>query len=108
MATEYKWTVTSMSCYPQVDGYQNVVFFVEWVCTGINGAISIPYSSVTNIAFVPDSTFTPYADLTEAEVVNWVQTTLGPEQTASIEFGIGSSIDVLLTTPIVLPLPWGA
>jgi len=95
-----------MSCYPQVDDYQNVVFFVEWTCTGVNGAISVPYSSTTNIALDPNTPFTPYADLTEAEVVDWVQTTLGPEQTASIEAGIGNSIDVLLTTPIVLPLPW--
>ena len=53
--------------------------------------------------------FTPYADLTEEIVINWVKESLGDNGIISIEACIQGQIDSEINPPVSpenTPLPW--
>lgn len=75
MALTYTWAITSLK--KTSDGnVENAVVQTYWTCTGtdedgdsgvFNGATPFPLSDVNPEAFVP------YEELTEADVIAWVQ-----------------------------------
>ena len=103
MAT-FTWTVTAMDCYPQADGETDVVFTVHWTCAGTQDTYS---SSVYSTRGVPalTGTFTPYADLTQNQVLGWIWAN-GVDQSA-VEAAVQTQIDNQINPPVVQPpLPW--
>lgn len=75
MALTYTWAITSLAKTNEAD-LQNVIVQTTWTCTGtdedgdsgtFNGATPFPLNTVN-----PDD-FIPYEDLTEADVIGWVQ-----------------------------------
>ena len=111
MAVTNVWNVTQMDCYPDVDGEKDVVFTVHWTLTGeqivggepLTGSV---YGSV-GVSLDPASPFTPYDQLTLAQVVGWVQEALGPEQVAAYEANVAQQIADQINPPVVTPpLPW--
>lgn len=109
MAITYTWFVVQLDCYPEYEGQADVVTTVHWRMGGTDGDhIAGVYGSV-GVTFDPEATFTPYADLTEARVIGWVQDALGEEQVASYEASVAAQIDALVNPPVVtLPVPWEA
>jgi len=107
MATTYTWAVVQMDAYPEADGETDVVFNVHWTLTGNEaGFVGSVYGS-QGVTVDPDAPFTPYADLTEAQVIGWVQDALGEEQVTSYEANVAKQIDALVNPPVVAPpLPW--
>jgi hypothetical protein len=56
---------------------------------------------------MPEGTFTPYADLTQAQVLGWVWAS-GIDK-ANVEAGVQGQIDNLINPPTVTPpLPWAS
>ena len=106
MATTFTWTVTNMDCYPQEDGHSDVVFNVHWTCSGADGQYN---GSVYSTCAVPLSqgTFTPYANLTQNQVLGWIWAN-GVDQAAT-EAAVQTQIDNQINPPVVSPpLPWAA
>lgn len=103
------WAVVQMDAYPEYDGETDVVFTVHWTLTGTDGTyVGSVYGSV-GVTVDEGSTFTPYEDLTEAQVVGWVQDALGEEQVASYEANVAQQIADQIDPPVVTPpLPWSA
>jgi hypothetical protein len=104
MANTYTWTVTSMDCYPQEDGNTDVVFTVHWTCSGTDGTYN---GSVYSTCSVPltAGTFTPYAQLTQSQVLGWIYAN-GVDQTAT-EAAVAQQIANQVNPPVVTPpLPW--
>jgi len=96
------WSITSMVIIPQVDQYSDYAWQVEWACTATDGTNTQTINASTT--FYPDQQgqpYTPYDQLTEAQVIAWVQAALGPEKTANTE-----SVVTSLLTAQVAPLPW--
>jgi hypothetical protein len=105
MATTYTWTVTAMDEYPEQDGEQDVVFNVHWTCSGVDGEYSASVYSTQSVSTDPAEPFTPYADLTEAQVLNWIWAA-GVDKDAT-EAAVGQQIENQINPPVVsLPLPW--
>jgi hypothetical protein len=103
MANTYTWNITNMTCLPNVDGYSDVVVQVTWKCVGTDGTYFGEQYDINSFIFDP-SNFTPYADLTQEEVLSWVWATV--DQTA-IESVVAAQIVNLANPPVVaLPLPW--
>ena len=109
MSTTYTWAVVQMDAYPEADGETDVVFNVHWTLTGSDGTyIGSVYGS-QSVTIDPDAPFTPYADLTEAQVIGWVQDALGAEQVTTLEENVAQQINNQIVPPVVTPpLPWGA
>jgi hypothetical protein len=110
----YTWTVTEMDAYTQLETYDNVVFSVSWQLTGsqTNSDSTVTTGSAIGVTVVPepsnpDGSFTPYADLTEDQVIGWVQAVLGPDVISRYEQNIADQIAEQLGPAVVTPpLPW--
>ena len=107
MANTYTWVVNSMVSYPQAEGLTDVVCTVNWACNGTDGTYNGALVGSTGVKLDPNAPYTPYADLTEAEVILWVQEVLGPQQVLSIEGDVGQQIATNYYKPTILPNPWG-
>ena len=70
---------------------------------GITGQVS--YSVKLN---PPDAqNFTPYAEVTETQVIEWTQAALGPDRVISMEQEVADQIaQSYIPTPQPAPLPW--
>ena len=109
MTTTYTWTITAMDCYPEVDNEQDVVFCAHWTCSGeqIVGGEPLTSSvySTQAVTVDPAEPFTPYAQLTQDQVLNWVWTS-GVDK-AVTEAAVAQQIQNLINPPVVTPpLPW--
>ncbi len=109
MATTYTWAVVQMDAYPEADGETDVVFNVHWTLTGEEAGFSGSVYGTQTVTVDPDAPFTPYADLTETQVIGWVQAAMGAEQVAAYEATVAEQINNQINPPVVNPpLPWGA
>lgn len=103
--TQITWTVTAMDCYPQADDQTDVVFNVHWTCSGVDGVYSASVYSTCSVQLNPESPYTPYADLTQEQVLGWVWGS-GVDKDAT-EAAVQQQIDNQINPPVVTPpLPW--
>jgi len=122
MANTYTWTVTAMNCYPTYESQSNVVFTVHYTVSAVSSQThtvtnpdgttsTVPYTASINntcqVTYVAGSSFTPYAQLTNAEVVGWVQAQLGTAGVTSAETTLDTLINNQINPPVTTPpLPW--
>lgn len=107
MTTVYVWKIKSMQTMNQPES--DYVVFVQADLEGIDG--NYKASSFVNVALdtTPKDTFTPYNELTEQQVVEWIKEVLTPEGVANLEADVQIKIDALINPPVVpqdTPLPW--
>jgi hypothetical protein len=107
--TQYTWTVTNL--YTQtIDGKEDYVVTAIYDVVGVDGEYTASMTSNTAQFSTEDVTeFTPYADLTEEIVINWVKESLGENGIISIEACIQGQIDSEINPPVSpenTPLPW--
>lgn len=101
------WTVTDMLVKPQEGAYTDVVYIVNWLCSDTDGTNEARRGEKTEVPAPAGGTFVPFDQLTEAEVIGWVQAQLGPEQVAAIEADLNMQIPYMQNPPVTsLPLPW--
>lgn len=107
MTTTYTWIINAMDCYPTVDGETDVVFTVHWALAATDGTYNASVYGTVGVTVNPAAPFTPYADLTEAQVAGWVEDALGAEQVAEYEASVAAQIAAQINPPVVTPpLPW--
>ena len=103
----YTWTVTALDVYTQEGGNNDVVFNVHWTCAGsfLNQFNASVYSTCSVPA--PTDSFTPYADLTQDQVLGWIWANgVDKDATqATVDAQIQQQIAPTIQTP---PLPWAA
>jgi hypothetical protein len=107
MTTTYNWTVVQMQAYPEMDGETDVVFVVHWVLNGTDGTYNGSAYGSVGVTLDEGATFTPYASLTEAQVIGWVKDALGEEAVTGYEANVAQQIADQINPPVVTPqLPW--
>ena len=99
-----------MSCYPQEFDETDVVFSAAWRVNGTDGTYNATvYGSQGVAPYTKGAAFIPYADLTQAEVIGWVQNAMGESQVAAINASIEQQIESQVNPTVVTPkLPWVA
>lgn len=103
----YTWVIEKLECYPQRDGHTDVVFTVYWRLNAQDGQYGASCYGSVGVTYEEGQPFTPYQDLTEAQVVGWTQAALGPNQVAQIEAALAANIAAQINPPVVSPpLPW--
>jgi hypothetical protein len=96
-----------MDAYPELDGETDVVFSVHWQLNGTDGTYSGSVYGSVGVTLDEGSAFTPYASLTQAQVIGWVQDALGEEQVTAYEANVAQQIENQINPPVVTPpLPW--
>ena len=97
--TTFEWNCRTVDVHPTEGEYTDVVYNVHWIVTGTSDQVDPEGNAYTSTSIgtqiLDTSTITdfiPFADLTNAEVVQWTKDTMGTEQVDAIEAGIESSI----------------
>ncbi len=103
----YNWIISQLECYPQHEGHSDVVFTVHWRRQATDGTHFADVYGSQSVTLDPDAPFTPYADLTEAQVIGWLEAAFGEEQLASQVAALDKQIEDQINPPILKPpLPW--
>ena len=104
--TTFTTTITSMYTLPQVEGETDVVVTAMWQVTGVDGEYTANIGGSTQFTLSPDApNFTPYAQLTEAQVIGWIP----EDQITSAQQCVQGQIDSMITPPVSptsQALPW--
>jgi len=110
MATTYTWSVTNLYTIPVSSSEPDYVVTALYELVGVDGTYTSSISNSAQFEVIADQPdFTPYDDLTEAQVVGWIQTQLGPDGIANLEACIQGQIDSQINPPVSpenTPLPW--
>ena len=105
MATVITWNISALDCVPQAPEGADYVVTAHWQCNGVDGNYSGSVYSTCGFAVVQGENFTPYADLTQDQVLGWCWAN-GVDK-ASSEAAVEQQIQNQINPPIVSPpLPW--
>ncbi len=103
------WTITRLDCYPQQGENTDVVFTTHWTLEATDGTHTGRTYGIASVALDEGAPFTPYDELTEAQVVSWTLAALGETKIANIEAEVARQIQDQANPPSVTPpLPWTA
>jgi len=103
--TTITWNISQLDCLPQSAEGADYVVTAHWQCTGVDGDYNGSVYSTCSFPVVEGTSFTPYADLTQAQVLGWVWAN-GVDKTAT-EAAVEQQIETQKNPPIVNPpLPW--
>ena len=102
--TTIKWIIESLLVRKTEGPLTDVVITADWRCNGTQDQYS--GTCYGSCSFAPPSgEFTPYDELTEAQVLGWCYEN-GVDKTA-IEANVTAQIENQINPPVVtLPLPW--
>jgi len=93
-----------METAPSEDGLTDVVKTIHWRYKGVDGDYQAEVYSSFACASPSSTDFTAYEDLTEADVIGWLEAGIDVD---AMNTNIDSQIENLKNPPIVsLPLPW--
>jgi len=106
--TEFKFVISALNCAVELEGLPDVIQCIHWryQATQVDGDktwFAETYGA-SGVAQPNPQNFIPYADVTEAEVISWLEQILPVDaMQASLEANIALQI-----TPkeVTLPLPW--
>jgi hypothetical protein len=97
--TTYLWTINQMDRLT-ADGF---VVTVHYNVSATDGTYSANTYGTASYQEQPGETFTPYDQLTEAQVVGWVQNSLGKD---TVEASLQSQINAQINPVQESGVPW--
>jgi hypothetical protein len=104
--TTFTTTINTMYTLPQVEGQTDVVVTAMYTVSGVDGEyVAEIDGSQQFIIAADDPGFTPYDQLTQAQVIGWI-----PESAiTSCQACVQGQINSMITPPVSptsQPLPW--
>ena len=98
----YKWDFPAFDCRVDEEGMQDVVTTVHWRYNGTNenGIAAEVYGAQSVGTPTPDA-FTPYPQLSEAQVIGWMEDTM---DVPAMQLNIAEQIE-LIVSPVNITLP---
>jgi len=103
--TTITWNISVLDCLPQSAEGADYVVTAHWQCTGVDGDYKGSVYSTCSFPVVEGTSFTPYADLTQAQVLGWIWAN-GVDKDAT-EAAVEQQVETQKNPPIVAPpLPW--
>lgn len=111
MSAKITWVIEWMQCVPQEGQLTDVVITAGWRCNGVQVSSDKTYTGTSygTCGFTVDSSspFTPYADLTQDQVLDWCWANGVNKEV--MENRVQTQIDNQINPPIIQPpLPWAS
>lgn len=104
MAITYTYAVNAVRVGPQ-GGLTDVVKEVDANVVGVDGAATFTLSTTVKLSEADPAAFTVFADLTEAQVISWIEADPSLENIkAHIAYVVGKELEKLALEQ--KPLPW--
>jgi hypothetical protein len=97
--TNYTWSIVDMDRLTS----DNFVVTVHYNVSATDGTYSANTYGTVGYQEQPGETYVPYDQLTEAQVVGWVQTSLGKD---TVEASLQSQIDAQINPVQESGVPW--
>jgi hypothetical protein len=104
MAITYTWDCKTVDTYPTKSDKTDVIFNVHWRLNGVDDTEDENASDSYGVVSLDTedlSTFTAFADITEADVIGWVEAALGEEQVTALKASIDAQIAEKITPTVV-------
>jgi len=110
MTTSVTWSIPKNGLITQtVDGNPDTVVSVTYMVTATDGTNTVDINNVAQLGAPDAAAFTPFANLTEAQVIAWVKSALPAGKEAQLETMLTRMLE-LKTNPPVRPVaksaPW--
>ena len=103
----YAWTISALDCKPKEEGKTNVVVTAEWQVSATDGTHSAGACGKQSFTLDPSKPFISFDNLTEDQVVGWVQESLGIDAVTLLQERLDAQIEDLVNPPAIkMPLPW--
>ena len=105
--TTFTTTVTQMLTLPQEAGHTDVVVNVNYLVAGVDGTYTADIGFSQQFTIQQGEAFTPYAQLTQDQVVGWAD----PQTVSNMQACVQGQIDSMINPPVSpssQPLPWSA
>ena len=96
---EFTWNVVQMDRLTS-DGF---VITAHYIVSATDGEFTASTYGTVGFAEQPDGQYIPYANLTEVEVVGWVQDSLGKD---TVEAGLAAQIEAQKNPVQESGVPW--
>jgi hypothetical protein len=104
MALIYNWVIAQLDTAPSQDDLTDVVKTVHWRYQAQDAEYFADMYGAMTCATPSETDFTAYPDLTEYQVISWLEAGL---DVAGFEASLVEQIEKKKNPPIVnLPLPW--
>lgn len=105
MANSYSWEIVRLDCSPAAA--TNIVCTIHWRRHASDGAGHKAEAYGTQSLPAPAGAPIPYAQITQAQAINWLETQMGMKQLSDLNSVLDASISAQITPPVVTPnLPW--
>ena len=101
------WIINSLSVLntPEPETVVMSNFTISDTQDGLTGSVTYAVNLLPN----DGKNFIPYADITQAEAIQWTQDALGADRVASMEAEVDALIaQAAIPEPVPTPLPWVA
>ena len=101
---KYKWEINKLETSPSLDGLNDVVRLIHFNLIAQEDKYIAQTNSIYACPMPSDENFILYKDLTESEVINWLENGLDYE---SMKLFLKNKIELLKNPVIItLDLPW--
>jgi hypothetical protein len=106
--TNFLWVISQLNCAVESEGLPNVINVIHWryQATQVDGDktwFAETYGA-SSVAQPNPQNFVPYEDVTEAEVISWLEQILPVE---AMQLALENNIALQITPKeVTLPLPW--
>jgi hypothetical protein len=106
--TQFSWTIAALNCAVESEGLPNVINMIHWRynATKVEGdkTYFVDTYGVLGVGQPNPQNFVPYEDITEAEVISWLESILPVED---MQAGLEAKIELQINpVEVILPLPW--
>jgi len=108
METNFQWVISQLNCAVESEGLPDVINMIHWRynATQVDGDktyFADTYGS-SSVAQPNPQNFIPYADVTEAEVIGWLEEILPVD---TMQLALENNIALQINpVEVTLPLPW--
>ena len=110
MTIIYTWSIPSSGLLTMnIAGETDGVVSAQYNLTGTDGTYTFIYEGATQFTYSSGSPFVPFDQLTEAQVIGWVQNALGQVAISNMEKTIDKQIERMANPPPQpqpTPAPW--
>ena len=107
MAITYDWIFNPLTVKPVEGSLTDIVIMIDWRRTATDQTYAASCYGQVAIGPADPSTFTPFNDLTKAQVQGWVEAALTSAAVAQYDASLAADIDRQQNPPVIqLPPPW--
>lgn len=106
MSTTYQWEIANIETKTEGSNVDSIVV-AHWVKIAIaDDGARARFCGATPLTSVNTSNFTPYADLTEAQVIGWVQASLHEEEERHVNEQLEAALEAERNPQVMKANPW--